>query len=312
MRCIWETYGLAQSVQSDYLKYERVADAFARFCKQPVATSPTSIIGEPAAAVYLQSAAKSQADKKHRTFIYIGAACLTGLAAYLATQPLYNGVLGALLALPVGLFAGHTMRQSLRTNEPRLETLISDVPQEKRDNILSFEEFCRRAASGKFGIVERYPDGSIQPFDDDMLKCFSADGAKLLILSDNPGDWLAIRRARVPRGEILIDARSAVASNLLTSETLIKMDDEEAFEAKHQWLLERARGEDKTSRSFRLLLNLIKAFRRPEIAALGTLKEKEDVLEKEGFTRTVIHRMHSGNYEPFQSFLKTLPLHELP
>jgi hypothetical protein len=312
MRCIWEADELAQSVQSDYLKYERAADAFARFCKQPVATTPKSIIGDPAAAVYLQSAAKSQADKKYRTVIYIVAVCLTGLAAYLATQPLYNGVLGTVLALPVGLFAGHTMRQSLRTNEPRLETLISDVSQEKRDNILSFEEFCRRAASGKFGIVERYPNGRIQPFDDDMLKCFSADGGKLLVLSDNPRDWLAIRRRPVPRREILIDARSAVASNLLTSETLIKMDDEEAFEAKFRWLLERARGDDSTSKSFRHLLNLIKAFRHPDIMALGTLKAKEDVLENEGFTRTIIHRMHSGNYEPFQKFLKTLPLHELP
>jgi len=62
---------LAQSVQSDYLKFERAADAFARFCKQPVATSPKSIIGDRAARVYLQAAAKSRAAKKYRTVIYV-------------------------------------------------------------------------------------------------------------------------------------------------------------------------------------------------------------------------------------------------
>lgn len=76
--------------------------------------------------------------------------------------------------------------------------------------------------------------------------------------------------------------------------------------------LYRARAVRAEARSFRHQLNLIKAFRRPDIVALGTLKEKENSLEKEEFGRTVIHRMHSGNYETFQNFLKTLPLHELP
>jgi len=304
--------GLTQSVQSDYLKYERAADAFARFCKVDIATTPKAMIGEEALSAYIDSASRSRANTRRRVWTYALAGALALPASYLAVHPQLS-ILAIPPALTAGILLGRTKRIGLRTDEPRLETLIAEVSQDHRNNILNLDEFCRRAASGRFGIVQRHPNGSIHPFNNDLLKCFSADGGKLLVLSDAPEDWWrAIRRKPVPRGEILIDVRSAVASGLLTSETLIKMDNEEAFEAKHTWLLERARSDDKTSKSFRLLLNLIKAFRRPDIKALGTLKEKEDILEKEGFSRTVIHRMHSGNYEPFQSFLKTLPLHELP
>jgi hypothetical protein len=307
----WKASGLAGATQDDYLKYERASAAFARFCKSDTTTSIIAMLGEPAISAYSAAAAQSRANKLERTGTYWLGAGLTALALYIATRPMPRAI-SAATAMPAGLLVGRAMRIGHRTDEPRLETLICEAPQAHRDNILRLDEFCRRAASGSFGIVDRHPDGSIRPIDDDMLKCFSADGGKLLVLSDDPADWLAIRRRPVPRGEILIDIRSAVASNLLTSETLIHMADEEMFEAKFQWLLARARGDDQTSRSFRHQLNLINAFRHPAILALDKLKDKEDALEKEGFGRTVAHRMHSGNYEPFQNFLKTLPLHELP
>jgi hypothetical protein len=101
-----------------------------------------------------------------------------------------------------------------------------------------------------------------------------------------------------------------VASNLLTSETLIHMADEEMFEAKFQWLLLRARGDDQTSRSFRHQLNLIKAARASGHFGWTSWGQR-GCARKGGFDEQWLTDA-LRNYEPFQNFLKMLPLHELP
>jgi hypothetical protein len=109
----------------------------------------------------------------------------------------------------------------------------------------------------------------------------------------------------------LIDIRGSVASTELTSRTLIDLDDNERFEAQHQWLLAHARGNGAEAAGFRKVLNLIVAFRRPAFAG-KTFEEQKDVLEKEGYSRSMMEKVHSGNYAPFQRFLRTLPLNEIP
>jgi hypothetical protein len=301
---------LASTTQTDYLKYERAAVAFARFCDRAPADTPEALIGAKAHAAWFDAARSSARSALTRGGLYVLSAILVVLSLSLALLPL--PAFAALLpALPAGWLIGSTMRRGARSAEPRLETLIEGATPEECDRILNLEEFCNRAASGKFGVIERFPNGSTRELAADKLRCFAADGGKLLILSVDPEDWLLIRRRPVPRGEILIDIRGSVASTELTSRTLIDLDDNERFEAQHQWLLAHARGNGAEAAGFRKVLNLIVAFRRPAFAG-KTFEEQKDVLEKEGYSRSMMEKVHSGNYAPFQRFLRTLPLNEIP
>ncbi len=232
------------------------------------------------------------------------------IAVRLATEP-YPAIIALMVGWAASWVIGITLRRGYKSDEPRLETLIETATPEERDCILSLDEFCRRAASGRFGVVERHPDGSRRELSTDWLRCFAADGGKLLVLSSDPADWLMIRRRPVPRGEILIDIRGSVASTEITSRTLIDIEDAEQFDAKLQWLLGRAGGNGTKAESFRKVLGLVVAFRRPEFVG-KTFEVQKEALEKEGYGRSMIEKVHAGIYDPFQRFLRTLPLNEFP
>ncbi len=301
---------MASDAPHNYLKYERAADAFACFCRCRVAHTPQTLIGLTAHAAWFNAARNSATNRRKRYGIYAVSGGLIALAIGLALLP-FPAIVALLPALPASWLMGNTMRRAYKSDEPRLEVLIDGATPEQRDRILNLEEFCKQTASGKFGVVERYPDGSTRDLSADLLKCFAADFGKLLILSNDPADWLLIRRRPVPRGELLIDMRGAVASTELTSKTLIDLDDAARFEAKHHWLLAHARGTSADAAGFRNVLNLVVAFRRPEFAS-KTFEDKKGILEKEGYGRSMLEKVHSGNYAPFQRFLRTLPLNEIP
>jgi hypothetical protein len=302
--------GLADSAQDDYLKCQRAAVAFARFCNRDSTSTPEYLIGTHAHAAWLDAARQSAKGRHERWATYAASFGLLCFALWLALTP-FPAILALMPALPAGWLIGSTMRRSHRIEEPRLEGLIANATPDERDRILNLEEFCRRAASGKFGVVERFPDGTTRELSAEWLKCFMADGGKLLILSTDPADWLLIRRRPVPSGEILIDIRGSVAATELSSKTLIDLADDARFEAIHQWLLSHAQGTSSEANGFRNVLNLIVALRRPDLAG-KTFENKKEVLEKEGYSRSMLEKVHSGNYAPFQRFLRALPLNEIP
>lgn len=301
---------MANAAQGDHLKYERAAVAFARFCHRTITDTPEVLIGTNAHSAWFSAARNSAKSRRRRVAIYAASGCLVTFALWLALQPL-PAIVALLPALPAGWLIGNTMRRGYRSEQPRLEALIDGATPEQRDRILNLEEFCNRAAIGKFGVVERFPDGSTRELSADWLKCFVADGGKLLILSTDPADWLLIRRRPVPRGELLIDIRGSVAATELSSKTLIDLDDAERFDAILQWLLGHARASNSDATGFRKVLALIVAFRRTELAGISFESQKE-VLEKEGYSRSMLEKVHSGNYPPFQRFLRSLPLNEIP
>ena len=301
---------MAGATQGDYLKYEHAAVAFARFCHRAATDTPEALIGAKAKAVWFDAAHNSASSRHKRIGIYALSGCLIAIAPVMVLW-LLPAIAALLPALSGSWLLGNTMRLSYRSDEPRLETLIDGATPEQRDCILNLEEFCKRAASGKFGVVERFPDGSTRELDADRLKCFAADGGKLLILSNEPAAWLLIRRRPVPRGQLLIDIRGAVAATELSSKTLIDLDDAERFDAILQWLLGHARASNSDATGFRKVLALIVAFRRTELAGISFESQKE-VLEKEGYSRSMLEKVHSGNYPPFQRFLRSLPLNEIP
>ena len=301
---------LTDTAQGNYLKYQRAAFAFARFCNRDTTSTIETLIGAQARAAWLDAARQSAKGRHKRWATYAVSLALLCFALWLALNP-FPAILALMPALPAGWLIGRTMRRSHRMEEPRLEALIAKATPDERDRILNLEEFCRRASSGKFGVVERFPDGSRRELTADWLKCFMADGGKLLILSTDPADWLLIRRRPVPSGEILIDIRESVAATELSSKTLIDLADDARFEAIHEWLLGHAQGTSSDANGFRNVLNLIVALRRPDLAG-KTFENKKEVLEKEGYSRSMLEKVHSGNYAPFQRFLRALPLNEIP
>ncbi len=305
----WKVSGLAGEAETDYLKYERAAAAYARFCGRDIADAPEALIGKSARAAWFAAAQNAKTHKRRRIGIYVVGGVL--IAATIGLAATFPALLALVIGLPASWLIGTTMRTGYRSQEPRLESLIEEATPDERDCILNLDEFCRRAASGRFGVVERHPDGSRREFNSDWLKCFAADGGKLLVLSSNPADWLMIRRRPVPRGEILIDIRGSVASTEITSRTLIDVENAEQFETKLQWLLGHAGGSGTKADSFRKVLGLVVAFRRPDFVGKSFEAQKE-ALEKEGYGRSMIEKVHAGIYEPFQRFLRTLPLNEFP
>ena len=301
---------MASDAQRDYLKYERAGVAFARFCRRPSADTPKLLVGDKAGTAWFEAARRAATSRRYRLARYGLASSLVVAAIALALQPL-PAIAALLPALPAGWLIGNTMRRGYTSDEPTLESLIEGATPEQRDHIFNLEEFCKRAAGGKFGVAERYPDGSIHELGADLLLCFAADGGKLLVLSTNPADWMLIRRRPVPRGEILIDIGGAVAASELTSKSLIDLADAARFDAQLQWLLGHARGDSADAKGFCRVLNLVVAFRRPELAG-KSFEDQKATLEQEGYSRSMLEKVHSGNYAPFQRFLRSLPLNEIP
>ncbi|CAN5459719.1 hypothetical protein BH10PSE12_BH10PSE12_15010 [soil metagenome] len=299
---------MAGTAQYDYVKYERAAAAFARFCCRNATATPASLIGKKASEAWLAAGSATVRGKRKRIGIYVFGAVLAVIAVAMSIQP-FPLNLGLLIALPASWLLGTTMRNSYKSDEPSLEFLIEAATPDERNGIINLDEFCRRAASGRFKVIERHPDGSVRELNADWLKCFAADGGKLLILSSDPADWLRIRRRPVPRGEILIDICSSVASSQLSSRALIYDEDPERFEARIQWLRDRAGGPK--GDGFQNVLGIIIAFRRPDLAG-KTFNAQKAAIAKDGYGRSMIEKVHAGIYEPFQRFLQTLPLNEFP
>jgi hypothetical protein len=287
----------------------RIDDAFAYFCKKPVGTSAEDLIGMEALVAIQKSAEASAKRFWFRCVVYtLGGMIIAGsLVLAFTPLPAFATTLFALLGIFV---CGATWRNQLRNEEPTLRTLTAGANADHARNIHLLEEFRTLLAGGKFKMSQRRPDGSWKDFDADLRASFAADHGRLLIVSDDPAQWIRIRRSPVPRSDIWVSLGGRVGSPFISARTLIDTSDAALFERHFQWLLRAASGENSEAVNFRHNLNLIAAFRRDEIRNLNW-EDKKTALEKEGHSRSVIEKMHAGNYASFERFLHKLPLSEM-
>ncbi len=294
-------------------QYQRIDDAFASYCKQPIGTSISELIGDHAVAMIEQSARASGRTQLIRTASGIAAAAFGLLAVWFIIRNNSLAIAGP-FALVAGLWGGTLLRTSRQREEPNVAKLSKDATPEQKRNLHCLEEFRNGISEGLILCEQRLPDGTRKPLSVDHRRCFIADHGRLLITSRDQSLWMRIRNRPIPLSDLWVGLQGNVGSAFITSRTLINMDDGDSFDRRLQWLLEKSQADSRDAVAFRSNLNLIIMLRRPHIRAL-TLEKKVEAVGRDptqGFTASVTEKIHSGNYVPFERFLHALPLSEMP
>ncbi len=293
--------------------YQRIDDAFAGYCKQPVGTDMTELIGDHAMRMIEHSALASGRTKFIRLISAIAAAALGVLALWLNLHS-YPAIIGYSPALVAGLWGGTLLRTARQREEPDEAQLSKNATPDQKRNLYSLEEFRNRLADERFVAEQRLPDGTRRPLTHEHCRCFIADHGRVLIVSRDQSLRMKIRSRPIPLSELWVGLQGSVGSAFITSRTLINMDDGDWFDRRLQWLLEKSQSDKREDIAFRNNLNLIVMLRRPDIKEL-TLEKKIEAVGRDsaqGFTASVTEKIHSGNYAPFERFLHALPLSEIP
>jgi hypothetical protein len=294
-------------------QYQRIDDAFAAYCKQPIGTSISELIGGDAVRLIEHSARASGQTMFIRLVSGIAATTLGLVALWFITHSYPLGIAGP-PALVAGLWGGTLLRRTRQREEPDEAKLSKKATPDQKRNLHSLEEFRNRLADGQFACEQRLPDGTRKALSIDHRRCFIADHGRVLIVSRDQSLWMKIRSRPIPLSDLWVGLRGTVGSAFITSRTLINMDDGDRFDQRLQWLLEKSQGDNREAAAFRNNLNLIVMLRRPGIKELSLEKKIEEVRNDsaQAFTASVTEKIHSGNYGPFERFLHALPLSEMP
>jgi hypothetical protein len=294
-------------------QYQRIDEAFAGYCKQPVGTNISELIGDHAVSMIEHAALASGRTKFIRLISGIAAAALGFLALWLNLHS-YPAIIGYSPALVAGLWGGTLFRTTRQREEPDEAKLSKNATPDQKRNLHSLDEFRNRLAEERFASEQRLPDGTRRPLTREHRRCFIADHGRILITSHDQSLRMKIRSRPIPLSELWVGMQGSVGSAFITSRTLINMDDGDWFDRRLQWLLEKSQSDRREAVAFRNNLNLIVMLRRPNIRELTLEKKIEEVGRDsvQGFTASVTEKIHSGNYGPFERFLHALPLSEIP
>lgn len=294
-------------------QYQRIDDAFAGYCKQPIGTSISELVGDHVVRMIEQSARASGRTKFLRTASGVAAAALGILGVWLIIRHYSFGIAGP-PALIAGLWGGTLLRTGRQREEPSEAELSKNATPDQKRHLRCLEEFRNGVAEGHLLGEQRLPDGTRRALSVEHRRCFIADHGRVLIISRDQSLWMKIRSRPIPLSDLWIGLQGSVGSAFITSRTLISMDDSDGFDRRLQWLLEKSQGDSRDAAAFRSNLNLIVMLRRPNIKALSLDKKIAEVAldPAQIFTASVIEKMHSGNYSPFERFLHALPLSEMP
>jgi hypothetical protein len=259
------------------------------------------------------SARASGRTKFIRTTSGIVAAALGFLAVWFIIRHYSLGVAGP-PALIAGLWGGTLLRTKRQREEPDEGELSKNATPDQKRYLHCMEQFRNGAAEGQLLGEQRLPDGTRKALSVEHRRCFIADHGRVLITSRDQSLWMKIRSRPIPLSELWVGLQGSVGSAFITSRTLINMDEGDGFDRRLQWLLEKSRADRRDAVAFRSNLNLIVMLRRPSIKALSLEKKIAEVSldPAQIFTASVIEKMHSGNYGPFERFLHALPLSEMP
>ena len=294
-------------------QYQRIDDAFAGYCKQPVGTGISELIGDHAVGMIEHSARASGRTRFVRMASGFAAAAL-GLVAFWFIAHSYPLAIAGPPALVAGLWGGTLLRVTRQREEPDEAKLSKNVTPDQKRNLLSLDEFRNRLADGQLACEQRLPDGTRKTLSVEHRRCFIADHGRVLIVSRDQSLWMKIRSRPIPLSDLWVGLQGTVGSTFITSRTLINMEDGERFDRCLQWLLQKSQSDRREAIAFRGNLNLIVMLRRPSIKELTLDKKIEEVGRDsaQGFTASVTEKIHSGNYAPFERFLHALPLSEMP
>lgn len=289
-------------------EFVKVRDGFVAFLKKPAGTAFDAII-PPAVADKMKGAARAGARRQLNLAIVRGVSVgwsLLSVAAAFAPD-YHTQSIAALLIGGAAFF--WSSNQAKRRTEPEIEDLTDDP--EVAANLRSLDAYNARIAQGDIPSEERLPDGTTRALSEDERKAFLADHSSMLVISTDQSLWQCIPRRPIPMSPIWVRVSDQADPSTITAVSLRTMTDEALFDQRIEWLLARSDQDTRSAQSFKKCLQLITAFRRKDLAGL-TFERKKETLVGEGFSASMIEKMHAGDYVPFNNFLKTLPLHEMP
>jgi hypothetical protein len=289
-------------------EFVKVRDGFVAFLKKPAGTAFDAII-PPDVADKMKAAARAGARRQRYLAIVRGVSvgwCLLSVAVAFAPDHHAQGIVALMMGGVAFLMSNNRSKQ--RT-ESEIEDLTDD-PQVAA-NLRSLDAYKARIAQGEIPSQERHADGETPELSDDVRKAFLADHSSMLVISTDQSLWQCIPRRPIPMSPIWVRLSDHADPSTITAVSLRTMTDEVLFDQRIEWLLARSDQDTRGAQSFKKCLQLILAFRRSDLAGL-TFELKKARLAEEGFSASMIEKMHAGDYVPFNRFLKTLPLHELP
>lgn len=231
-----------------------------------------------------------------------------GAVVAVAVEPTIVGIL--ILLVGGAVFVVAFNRLKIR-NELEIDELITEPNEALQRNLRALDDFRNLIANGDMPCEERLPDGSVKPLTAQTLHAFHADHGALFILSRDQGIWQCIPRRPIPMSALWVRLGGRVAPAFVTSRGLLDTSDRQLFDQRIEWLLSRADQSNHRARSFREAIQIIVALRRPDLDGL-TFERKKELLCAEGFGESRMEKIHAGIYPAFNSFLRTLPMHEFP
>ncbi|WP_257543339.1 hypothetical protein [Sphingopyxis sp. DBS4] len=291
-------------------EFVKIRDGFIAFLKQPAGTPIELII--PQAVLDVMAAAARRGRIRQRVLVTLRVASLLVAIVGAVLGAFVNpGIIGiAILLLGGGAFVWSHDRSKVR-REPEIDELVTEPNDPLQSNLRALDDLKHLIANGDVICEERLPDGTLKPLSPRARAAFLADHGSLLVVSRDQSLWQCIPHRPIPMSALWIRLGGRVAPVVVTSRTLLKEPDRILFDQRVEWLLSQADKAGTKAKSFREALQIVVALKRPEFEGI-TFEEKKERLRQEGLPDSRMEKINAGIYPPFNNFLRTLPMHELP
>lgn len=245
--------------------------------------------------------------------VAIAAVFVSGLPNFTVDVLAVGGIIA------IGWAVWPKLRHAYRHRQTRFEANVTDLIKDetkllRRRFFLALEEFRVRLASGEFNVFERQPDGTLKALSDAQLQAFTADHGRNLILESDPEFREMVRTSARPVGALFIRKNSIKSMSMLSSRSFIDEPDSELFDKQKAWLIAQAELENLDSKRFTHALEVIEGLRNPKVKVCKgeEVSQKLAELKHRTASKSVIEKLMSGSYPPFETVLSRMPLEGFP
>ena len=291
-------------------EFVKMRDGFIAFLKQPAGTPFELIIPLTVLDVMASAARRGRARQRVLDALRV-VSVLTAMVGAVLTVFMHPGIIGTgILLVGGGAFIWAHNRSKVR-REPENDELVTEPNSALERNLRALDDLKHLIASGDVICEERLPDGTLKPLSPRARAAFLADHGSLLVVSRDQSLWQCIPHRPIPMSALWIRLGGRVAPAFFTSRTLLDEKDDKLFDKRIAWLLSQADKAGVKAKSFREAIQIVIALKRPEFENI-TFEEKKEKLRAEGLADSRMEKINAGIYPPFNNFLRTLPLHELP
>ena len=176
-------------------------------------------------------------------------------------------------------------------------------------------EFVRQTvANGSRPAFEVLPDGRFRPLGSRYRAVIAGDGGRALLMSDDTDITYTAEKRPIPKGAIYLWVGSPTPIKTWSAQVLLDSETDELFEHRCRWIARQAEYASNDDRK-----NLAKGITIIESLRQASMRDKDPHAASEALlgkglpscSASMIQKMRSGNYAPFDKALRSLPVEEL-